>query len=40
VDDLAKRDPRARDALNSAANDWRAAITLETSQFLVAIYPG
>ena len=40
VDDLAKKDPRAGDALNSAANDWRAAITLETSQFLVAIYPG
>ena len=40
VDDLAKKDPRAKDALNSAANDWRAAITLETSQFLAAIYPG
>lgn len=39
VDDVAKKDPRARDVLNSAANDWRAALTLETSQFLVAIYP-
>jgi hypothetical protein len=39
VDDLAKRDPRAADALNSVANDWRAALTLETSQLLVAIYP-
>jgi hypothetical protein len=39
VDDLARRDPRAGDVLNSAANEWRAALTLETSQFLVAIYP-
>ena len=40
VDDLAKKDPRAGDVLNSAANDWRAGLTLETSQFLVGIYPG
>jgi hypothetical protein len=40
VDDLAKQDPRASDVLNSAANDWRAALTLETSQFLVGVYPG
>jgi hypothetical protein len=40
VDDLAKKDPRASDVLNSAANDWRAALTLETSQFLVGVYPG
>jgi hypothetical protein len=39
VDDLARRDPRAGDVLNSAANDWRAGLTLETSQFLVAVYP-
>jgi hypothetical protein len=39
VDELAKKDPRTADALNSAANEWRAAMTLETSQFLVAIYP-
>ena len=34
-----KQDPRASDVLNAAANDWRAALTLETSQFLVGIYP-
>jgi hypothetical protein len=39
VDDLARKDPRASDARNSAANDWRAALTLETSQFLVGVYP-
>jgi hypothetical protein len=39
VEDLGKRDPRAADALNAVANDWRAALTLETSQFLVALYP-
>lgn len=39
VDDLARWDPRAADVLNSAANEWRAALTLETSQFLVALYP-
>jgi hypothetical protein len=39
VDDLARRDPRADDVRNSAANDWRAALTLETSQLLVAVYP-
>jgi hypothetical protein len=40
VDDLAKNDPRTTDVLNSAGNAWRAALTLETSQFLVALYPG
>lgn len=40
VDDLGKKDPRASEVLNSAANDWRAALTLETSQFLVGLYPG
>jgi hypothetical protein len=39
VDDLGRKDPRAGDVLNSAANDWRAALTLETSQLLVAVYP-
>jgi hypothetical protein len=39
VDDLTKQDPRAKDVLNSAANEWRAGLTLETSQFLVAVYP-
>jgi hypothetical protein len=39
VEEVAARDPRAGDALNSAANDWRAGLTLETSQFLLALYP-
>jgi hypothetical protein len=39
VDDVARQDPRANDVLNSAANDWRAGLTLETSQLLVAVYP-
>jgi hypothetical protein len=39
VDDIGKRDPRTGDVRNSAANDWRVALTLETSQFLVAVYP-
>lgn len=39
VDDVVKQDARANDVLNSAANDWRAGLTLETSQFLVAVYP-
>ncbi|MFN8095658.1 MAG: hypothetical protein U0599_26150 [Vicinamibacteria bacterium] len=39
VDDLVRKDPCAGDVRNSAANDWRAALTLETSQFLVGIYP-
>lgn len=39
VDDVVKLDPRASDVLNAAANDWRAGLTLETSQFLVGIYP-
>lgn len=34
-----KTDARATDALNCAANAWRAALTLETSQFLVALLP-
>jgi hypothetical protein len=39
TDDLPRRDPRAFDALNCTANEWRAAATLETSQFLVALLP-
>jgi hypothetical protein len=39
VDELAKVDPRASDVLNSAANEWRAGLTLVTSQMLVAVYP-
>jgi hypothetical protein len=39
VDAVAKQDRRTNDVLNSAANDWRAGLTLETSQFLVGVYP-
>jgi len=39
VDELAKLDPRTGEVLNSAANEWRAGLTLETSQLLVAVYP-
>jgi hypothetical protein len=39
VDDLARRDGRAGDALNCAANAWRAGVTLETSQLLVVLLP-
>jgi hypothetical protein len=39
VERLQRVDGRATDALNSAANAWRAALTLETSQFLVALLP-
>jgi hypothetical protein len=39
VDDLGKLDPCVNDVRDSVANDWRAALTLETSQFLVAVYP-
>jgi hypothetical protein len=39
VDEIARKDPRASEALNAAANEWRGALTLETSQLLVAIYP-
>jgi hypothetical protein len=37
--DLSRRDPRAADWFAMAANDWRAGVTLETSQFLVALLP-
>ncbi|HSB60743.1 MAG TPA: hypothetical protein VLI67_03420, partial [Vicinamibacteria bacterium] len=39
LEDLARRDPRAGDWLACAENAWRAAVTLETSQFLVALLP-
>lgn len=39
LDYVQKADRRAADVLNSAANDWRCALTLETSQFLVAMLP-
>jgi hypothetical protein len=39
VDDLGRQDPRVSDVRDSAANAWRAVLTLETSQFLVAVYP-
>jgi hypothetical protein len=39
VERLARLDPRATDVLNASANDWRAALTLETSQFLVVLLP-
>lgn len=39
LEELERRDPRARDWLSMAANDWRGAVTLETSQFLVALLP-
>lgn len=39
VDQVVKQDPRTSDVLNSAANPWRAGLTLETSQLLVAVYP-
>ncbi len=39
LEELARRDPRAGDWFAMAANAWRAAVTLETSQFLVALLP-
>lgn len=39
LEHVQKADQRAVDVLNAAANDWRAALTLETSQFLVALLP-
>jgi hypothetical protein len=39
MDELAKRDARANDALSCSANEWRAALSLETSQFVVALLP-
>lgn len=39
LEDLSRRDSRAEDWLAMAANQWRAGVTLETSQFLVALLP-
>jgi hypothetical protein len=39
LEDLSRRDLRANDALNCTANEWRAGVTLETSQFVVALLP-
>jgi hypothetical protein len=39
VEAFGRRDPRASDVMNAAANAWRCGLTLETSQFLVALYP-
>ena len=39
VEQAQRSDGRAADVLNAAANDFRAALTLETSQSLVALLP-
>jgi len=39
VEQAQKSDARAADVRNAAANAWRGALTLETSQFLVALLP-
>jgi hypothetical protein len=39
AEEASERDGRAGDVLNCAANAWRAALTLETSQFVVALLP-
>lgn len=39
LEDVSRRDPRAADWFAMAANAWRAAVTLTTSQFLVALLP-
>lgn len=39
LDHVQRAEPAAADVLNSAANEWRAALTLSTSQFLVALLP-
>lgn len=39
LEELSRRDPRAGDWFAMAANEWRAAVTLDTSQFLVALLP-
>ena len=39
VDEVGRRDPRAADVRNAAANEWRCAVTLETSQFIVVVRP-
>lgn len=39
LEHVQRSDPRAADVLNAVANEWGAALTLETSQFLVALLP-
>lgn len=39
LESVARRDPRAGDWQAMAKNEWRAALSLETSQFLVALLP-
>jgi hypothetical protein len=39
LEGLSRQDPRAADWHSMATNEWRGAVTLETSQFLVALYP-
>lgn len=39
IEALARKDPRTAEVRNGAANDWRAAFSLETSQCVVALYP-
>ena len=34
-----RKDPRTTDIRESAVNEWRGALTLETSQFLIALLP-
>jgi hypothetical protein len=39
LDYVAAKDPRTADIRESAVNEWRGALTLETSQFLIALLP-
>jgi len=39
LEQLARADPTASEVREMAANEWRAAVTLELSQFLVALHP-
>lgn len=39
LDYVAAKDPRTSDIRESAVNEWRGALTLETSQFLIALLP-
>jgi hypothetical protein len=39
LEELARADPSAAEVREMAVNEWRAAVTLELSQFLVALQP-
>jgi hypothetical protein len=39
LEQLARADPTASEVREMAANEWRAAVVLELSQFLVALHP-